>query len=67
MGNFLFSDAAHSLNLRMNKKKQPNAENKPRGKYSDKLKVKGSFLDLMKAAAKDANTKPPKKNGKPKP
>lgn len=41
---------------------------KPRGKYDDKLKVKGSFLDLMKAAAKDANAKTKnKKEEKPKP
>lgn len=30
---------------------------KPRGKYDDKLKVKGTLSDLMKAAAKDANAK----------
>lgn len=29
----------------------------PRGKYHDKLKVKGSFLDIIKASVKDANAK----------
>jgi len=41
---------------------------KPPGKYDDKLKVNGSFLDLMKAAAKDTNAKAkePKEAGKKK-
>ena len=30
---------------------------KPRGKYEEKLVVKGSFLDLMQAAVKDADKK----------
>lgn len=29
--------------------------------YNEKLKVKGSFLDLMKAAVKDAKSKDKKK------
>lgn len=37
----------------MAKEKKP-TEKKKRGKYDDKLLVKGSFLDLMKAAGKDA-------------
>jgi len=35
---------------------------KPRAlKYDDKLAVNGSFMDIMKAAVKDANSKPLKK------
>ncbi len=34
---------------------------KPRGQYEEKLIVKGSFSDLMKAAAKDAQKKSAKK------
>lgn len=34
---------------------------KQRGEYEEKLKVKGSFLDLMKAAMKEADEKPKKK------
>ncbi|MBK7360543.1 MAG: hypothetical protein IPI96_15195 [Saprospiraceae bacterium] len=30
---------------------------KPRGKYDEKLKVKGNFMDVMKVVVKDANTK----------
>ena len=30
---------------------------KVRGKYDEKLAVNGGFLDIMKAAGKDANTK----------
>jgi hypothetical protein len=36
--------------------KKPQTEN-TRGKYDEKLKVKGSFLDIMKASVKDANSK----------
>ncbi|MBK6993490.1 MAG: hypothetical protein KA138_03635 [Saprospiraceae bacterium] len=32
-----------------------------RGKYKDKLTVKGSFLDIVHAVAKEANEKPKKK------
>jgi hypothetical protein len=34
---------------------------KQRGEYEEKLKVKGSFLDIMKAAMKEADEKPKKK------
>lgn len=30
-------------------------DSKKRGKYADKVAVKGTFLDIMKAAAKNAN------------
>lgn len=40
--------------------KKPQIEN-PRGEYEEKLKVKGSFLDIMNAAMKEANEKPKKK------
>ena len=38
----------------MAKEKKP--ERKKRGKYDDKLLVKGSFLDLMRATGKDAKS-----------
>ena len=34
---------------------------KARGKYDEKLVVKGSFLDIMTAAMKEADEKPNKK------
>lgn len=34
---------------------------KQRGEYEEKLRVKGSFLDIMKAAMKEADEKPKKK------
>ena len=34
---------------------------KARGKYNEKLVIKGSFLDIMKAAMKEADEKPKKK------
>ncbi len=37
---------------------------KPRGQYNDKLTVKGSFLDIMNAAVKDASIKAPKSKKK---
>jgi len=40
--------------------KMPKPE-KQRGKYDEKLKVKGSFLDIMKAAMKEADENPKKK------
>jgi hypothetical protein len=40
--------------------KKPKTE-KARGKYEEKLVVKGSFLDIMKAAMKEADEKPKKK------
>jgi hypothetical protein len=30
---------------------------KPRGKYDEKLKVKGSFMDVMKVVVKEADKK----------
>ena len=38
------------------KKKDDKSKTRPT-KYEDKLAVKGSFLDIMKAAAKNANNK----------
>ncbi len=39
-----------------------------RGKYNDKLAVKGSFLDIIKASVKYANNKTAdKKKNEPKP
>lgn len=39
-----------------------------RGKYNDRLAVKGSFLDIIKASVKNANDKTAeKKKTKPKP
>lgn len=43
--------------------KSPKPE-KQRGEYDEKLKVKGSFLDIMKAAMKEADEKPQKKKKK---
>lgn len=40
----------------MSESKKPK-ERKKRGKYDEKLAVKGTFLDIMKAAAKNANDK----------
>jgi hypothetical protein len=42
--------------------KNKQTDNKPqtestRGKYNDKLAVKGSFLDIIKASVKDASDK----------
>jgi hypothetical protein len=50
----------------MNKENQPETGKKPRGKYDDKLKVKGSFLDIVKASVKDAKAKTDSKNKKKK-
>lgn len=33
---------------------------KKRGEYEEPLKVNGSFMDIMKAAVKQANAKAPK-------
>jgi len=38
-------------------KKQDEDKKLRPSKYEDKLAVKGSFLDIMKAAAKNANNK----------
>lgn len=47
--------------------KKPQTEN-ARGQYNDRLAVKGTFLDIMKAAVKDANSKTAeKKKNEPKP
>jgi|GEM_PF-2405778 len=47
--------------------KKPQTEN-TRGKYNDRLAVKGSFLDIIKASVKDANSRTAdKKKNKPKP
>ena len=35
---------------------------KVRGKYDEKLAVNGSFIDILKAAGKDANVKSPNKS-----
>lgn len=40
--------------------KKPQTEN-TRGKYNDRLAVKGSFLDIIQASVKDANSKAPAK------
>ena len=40
--------------------KSPKPE-KERSEYEEKLKVKGSFLDIMKAAMKEADEQPKKK------
>jgi hypothetical protein len=40
---------------------KPTKPEKQRGEYDEKLQVKGSFLDIMKAAMKEANEKPKKK------
>ncbi|MBL4586211.1 MAG: hypothetical protein JKX84_04015 [Flavobacteriales bacterium] len=40
----------------MTSEKKPTG-NKKRGKYDEKLAVNGGFLDIMKAAAKNANDK----------
>jgi hypothetical protein len=47
--------------------KKPQTEN-TRGKYNDRLVVNGSFLDIIKASVKDANSKTTdKKKNEPKP
>jgi len=43
------------------KKKAKKKNNRANG-YNEKLAVKGSFLDIMKASAKDANKKSAKKS-----
>ena len=37
------------------------AKNKKRGEYEEPLKVKGSFLDIIKASVTDAENEGPKK------
>lgn len=47
--------------------KKPQTEN-TRGKYNDRLAVKGSFLDIIKASVKDVNSRiAEKKKNEPKP
>ena len=41
----------------MAKASKPKTERKKRGKYDDKIAVKGSFLDIMQASMKNANDK----------
>jgi hypothetical protein len=43
------------------KKKEVKPDPKKRGKYEEKLEVKGSFLDIMQVAVKDAKSKDKKK------
>ena len=43
------------------KKLNKNDDSARKEKYTDKLKVKGSFLDIMKAAIKQASDKKTKK------
>ncbi len=43
--------------------KKPQTENS-RGKYDEKLKVKGSFLDIIQASVKNANDKTREKKKK---
>jgi hypothetical protein len=45
----------------MAKATKPNKEIKKRGEYEQPLKVNGSFMDIMKAAVKDAKSKDKKK------
>jgi hypothetical protein len=40
-------------------KKKPTTKKK-RGKYEEKLKVNGSFMDIIKAVVKDADKNTPK-------
>lgn len=48
--------------------KTPQKEKSKRGKYDDKLTVKGSFLDIIQASVKNANDKvAEKKKHEPKP
>jgi hypothetical protein len=42
--------------------KKKNTEKPRPEKYDEKLKVKGGFLDIMKASMKDANSKNKKKD-----
>ena len=46
------------------KKKEDSKELTEKGSYKKKLSVSGSFLDVMKVAAKDANNKSAKVAGK---
>jgi hypothetical protein len=41
----------------MTEKKKEKPKKPRKGQYDEKLKVNGSFMDIMKAAVKDANKK----------
>ena len=43
-------------------KKKEKPKKKSRGEYEEKLAVNGSFLDIIKASAKHANSQSAKKN-----
>ena len=45
----------------MAKAKKKPAKRKKRGKYDEKLAVKGGFIDIMKAAVKNADENSSKK------
>jgi hypothetical protein len=45
----------------MAKAEKKKTERKKRGEYEQPLKVNGSFMDIMKAAVKDADKKSAKK------
>lgn len=49
----------------MAKASKKKAEVKKRGAYEEPLKVNGSFLDIMKAAVKNANDNSAKKEEQP--
>ena len=52
----------------MKNKQEENKPQTPRGKYEEKLVVKGSFLDIIQASVKNANDKTAeKKKTEPKP
>lgn len=45
----------------MSKEVKKAPDKKKRGKYEEKLAVTGSFMDIMKAAVKNADSKTPEK------
>ena len=45
----------------VSKKSKPKVSKPKRGDYEKPLQVKGTFMDIMKAAVKDADKKIPKK------
>lgn len=52
----------------MKNKQEETKPQTPRGKYEEKLVVKGSFLDIIQASVKNANDKTTeKKKPEPKP
>lgn len=48
----------------MSKEKKP-TDKKKRGEYDEKLQVNGSFMDIMKAAVKNADANSKAKKTKP--